>query len=683
MVKTDRRMRMDNNTPNYAKWIPEAGGYVQNGAIVSTTPVYDSTGRQLETIQQDTQASGMGAAAASGVATANQKGSSQDVNQTATDIGSLGSMSDNTTMTTTGVLDTNATKSPLVKEPVLSPLDQAKKDYEYMVATNNLQGQINALQQLSNLEGADYSAQISQLQQQRDTKIKDIDDQYLAAYNQALAAGDTAKADQILAQQDAWRQSVGYQGAMQNMRQREEQALRVEWEDTYRAGIDQITQSILQLTGNILNFQYNPNNDMALQIAQGYAVGKIKEQMNSTGMYYSSMTQNAITKAVAELVPVYEKMAKEELRDNLQTLQSTANYLMNLEESQFKLWEAQIEMQWNANNERRKEVAAAIDTANARGYFSNEEAALLGVTPGTLSPSAREHLQSVQEQIDKEERALEQDKALAKYKVELALQQEAEEQRLSEYYKEKYLAYSQQFKEPTTVSSTGNQSYTYTIDKDGNVTTKITSSVPLSNPNNPKSIYTNMPEEVATKIQNTSLADMYNKFSENKDRTSVEEEQFIKTINNGSYTADDVVTVLTDMMNQQVAGKFSSQTTEEAADSIIEFAQTLENAGIDSGIYAQYLGEKLFEDISKKSTKGENVQNKNYAAEQRQILLDKIEESDIEALKAYTLSALMVGFGDGLYTYENGVVKDVTQNVKDAAKAQVGNILNKQGRNNI
>ena len=34
MVKTDRRLKMENETPKYATWIPTAGGYVYDGNVV-------------------------------------------------------------------------------------------------------------------------------------------------------------------------------------------------------------------------------------------------------------------------------------------------------------------------------------------------------------------------------------------------------------------------------------------------------------------------------------------------------------------------------------------------------------------------------------------------------------------------------------------------------------------------
>ena len=459
---------MDNNTPKYASWVPTAGGYVADGKVVSTTPQYDEQGKFRVDVdralfaqpQTQTQTTQVAAQPTSGITTANATGSAEDANATATGIGSLGSLSENTGKTTTGTLGTNATLSPVAGNTITNPLEQAQKDYDYMVATDNIQGQINALVKIGELTGQDYSLQINELAKQRSDKIQNMSNDYSQRYNEALANGDLETANQILEEQKQWLNSVNTPTQASTPEQQYElkqQELNMNWENQYRDGINQIANTILQLTGNLLNFQYNPYADSALQIAQGYAVGRVKETMNSTGMYYSSMTTSAITKAVAELVPVYEKMAKDELRSNISLLQSTANFLMNLEQSEFNMWKSQIELQWEANAEKRKEASFAIDMANARGYFNNEEAALLGVAPGTLSPNAREHLQELQEELDKENRSLLQNMVLADYKAELELERmEAQNKLNKDYYQ-----YQVNNPKPSSSGSTPSTGLTY------------------------------------------------------------------------------------------------------------------------------------------------------------------------------------------------------------------------------
>ena len=423
---------MDNQ--NYAKWIPEAGGYVYNGNIVSTNPIYDNTGRQEVDVDisrltpQSSTTDVTKQQPASAVDTSigtqlNQAGSNEDVNSTATKAGAMASLNLNKENSNYGVLNTPATSSVVAGEikPV-SPLEQAQKDYQYMVATNNLKGQIDALTTMGQLDGVDYSQQITDLTKQRNQKIMNQDNAYSQQISDAYASGDYQTAATLRAEQQAYRDKVGYQNALQSDYEMKQAEVELDYQETYMQGVNDITNAILQQVSNLINFQYNPNNDMALQVAQGYAVGAVKEQMNHTGMYYSTMTQSAIARAVAELVPVYEKMAKEEIQQNIQLLQNTANFLLNLEETQFNLWKGQIEMKWEANAEKRKEYQAALDRANAWGYVSNEDAAILNVSPGTLSPEAIKEARALQQQIDKENRALQQDKELARYKADLELE---------------------------------------------------------------------------------------------------------------------------------------------------------------------------------------------------------------------------------------------------------------------
>jgi hypothetical protein len=247
--------------------------------------------------------------------------------------------------------------------------------------------------------------------------------------NQALADMNA-----ISAEQQKWRGAVGYQTAMQTAQQREEQEVQIEYEYTYMDGVKQIANSIAQLVGNYLNFQYNPMTDQNLLNAQAQVELQARNRMAATGMYYSSTTQYAIAQAQAELIPVYEKMAKEEALQQINLLQSTASFLMNLETTQFNMWKSQIQLKWDANADKRAQVKAAIDSANARGYYTNEEAALLGVEPGSMSQAAREHETGLLEEIDRENRALQQQMVLADYKNALETQTYAIKQSINAKY---------------------------------------------------------------------------------------------------------------------------------------------------------------------------------------------------------------------------------------------------------
>lgn len=498
---------MDNEAPNYASWVPEAGGYVANGKVVSKSPVYDSQGKlrlDIDTsilngaLQPQTQAQpnmshsqtaveghNQLAQKQAGIFTANQEGSGEDVNSLMTGAGSLGSLNNNTENSVFGVTNTPATKSPVVEEPILSPVDQAMKELQEAIARgNDYQAQINAYTKLERLTGQDYSAEIQDLTTKRQQKIENIDNDYASQISTALMRGDTAEVDRLRAEQANWRQTVGYQDAMTQKYQTAREELDVDYQRTYWDGINDITQSLMQALPGILNFQYNPYQDTALQIAQGYATSRVKEQMNATGMYYSSMTQNAITKAVAELVPVYEKMAKEEAIQNFQLLQQTASFLVDLEQAQFNLWKGQLDVKFQANADKRAEIAAAWDKVNQLGYVDNETSAILGIPAGTESYATRKAYVDKLNQIDAEERKLKQDKELADYEFDLQKQKMDKQSEIDmAEYKEKakidydndvailqeqnrlnkdYWSYQVNNPKPTSTNSSGGSRITYT-----------------------------------------------------------------------------------------------------------------------------------------------------------------------------------------------------------------------------
>lgn len=459
---------MDNNSPDYAKWIPEAKGYVYNGKVVSQTPLYDNTGRarievgmneiqtpQTPTVQAPTQQAptvmaDVGQSFNIG-GQSNQAGSGTDMNAAATAIGSMAALNTNTARSNTGTLGSPALQSNIANVEPLDPRDKVLKDYEYMVATNNLQGQINALTELQTIDGVDYSAQIQDLQQQRAQKIKTQDDTYsnLISYYSSIGRDDLV--NQYVAERNAYRNKVGYQDMITQEYNQERQTIQDDFVFAYQTGLNDINNAILASVGELVNFQYDPTTDRALHVAQGYAVGQVKEQMNHTGMYYSSMTQNAITRAIAELVPVYEKMARDEIKENISMMMNIGNYLMNLEQDQFNMWKTRIQLKYQENEDRRAEIQQAWQRANYLGYVDNAASTILGIPAGTLSPNARQQMIELQQEKDKEKRSLDIQKRLADYQQGLAIKKMQEEERLNE----KYWNYQVNNPKPTSTGSSG------------------------------------------------------------------------------------------------------------------------------------------------------------------------------------------------------------------------------------
>lgn len=428
---------MDNEAPNYASWMPEAGGYVANGKVVSKSPMYDEAGK----LRLDVDASLFGGTASqptttkaqpqvannplsnNGITTANTTGSGEDVNSMETKLGSMGSLNLNTENPQESVLSTPASKSPSAGEPILTPVQQALKELQDATARGtDFQAMINAYTKLGRLTGEDYSAEIADLTQKRQQKIENIDNDYASQIATAMMRGDTEEVARLKAEQSSWRNSVGYQDAMANKYEQARQEIDVDYQTTFWDGIRDIAGMVAQALPGILNFQYDPMQDQNLLRAQSLIEMRARNRASQTGMYYSSTTQYAISQACANLIPIYQKMAKEEAIQNFQLLQQTASFLVDLEQAQFNLWKGQLDVKFQANADKRAEIAAAWDKVNQLGYVDNETSAILGIPAGTESYATRKAYVDKLNQIDAEERKLKQDKELADYEFGLQKQ---------------------------------------------------------------------------------------------------------------------------------------------------------------------------------------------------------------------------------------------------------------------
>lgn len=416
---------------NNATWIPEAGGYVYNGQVISQKPIYDSNGKQIitptmelvnnsSTTNQTANANNVQnqtGATVSETATANKPNTNM---QTA--IGSLGTTNNNTATSGTAV-SSPATNSPQTNAQVQDPVQKYITDYSTALANQDLSGQINALIELDKYTVSQggvpqYSEVIGNLQKQNTEQVTNTVNEYALQIAEATRAGNTALANGLQQELASFKQENDYASVLENRKAE----IETEYSFAYMQGINDITSGILSLLGQYNNFQYDPYSDPALQMAQGYAISSVKEQMNSTGMYYSSITQSAITKAINELIPVYEQMAKDEILENITLLQNTASYLLNLEQTQFNMWASQIELKIAQNQEKRAEIENAWNRVNNLGYVDNEASLILGVDVGTLSPEIRKLMLNEEMTIRAEERTLKNQMTLAKYNNDLSLE---------------------------------------------------------------------------------------------------------------------------------------------------------------------------------------------------------------------------------------------------------------------
>lgn len=172
-----------------------------------------------------------------------------------------------------------------------------------------------------------------------------------------------------------------------------------EYKSQYAGAVNQLANQILNM-----RFSYNPNEDDLLQQAAKYTTQNTFESMNNKGILNSSLTAERVARVVGELIPTYEKMARDEFESNFNMLMNTAQLIMNLDDSQYRRWQADRELAWEKEQVEYKKAQDALKNAWERvdelGYVDNAASIVLGVPVGTLSKSAREAMEERQYELE-------------------------------------------------------------------------------------------------------------------------------------------------------------------------------------------------------------------------------------------------------------------------------------------
>jgi len=173
-------------------------------------------------------------------------------------------------------------------------------------------------------------------------------------------------------------------------------------------------------------FSYDPANDAQFQAAAKELTRNVMETMNARGILNSTITQNQVQQGVSSLLPQYQEIARQQFQDEGKVLMSQMDMLLGMDETnynryqdegerlaealnlamemddrQFDRWKAAaderrtlaketIEAEKRADEKKRQDVEDAWDKVNELGYVDNESSLILGVEAGTLSKSARE-----------------------------------------------------------------------------------------------------------------------------------------------------------------------------------------------------------------------------------------------------------------------------------------------------
>ena len=328
--------------------------------------------------------------------------------------------------------------SDLYDQTVQGYLNEYNKGKEI----NDYQAQINALNAIDQYRTSQgyapiYTSNVYELMNQRTEKIKNAIREYETDMANAMYSGDETLAQQIGQQMEAYKRSVNYQETLDNA---SNYLANIEYKSVYDTTINDIVNELLTS-----RFTYDPSDDKALLKAQQYATNSVYESMNAKGILDSTMTAQIVTNTVNELIPVYEKMSKEEFYNNIERLQSMANLVINLDDRQYQRWQDNVQNKLDYYSAKKDEINYQWDRVNKLGYVDNEASIVLGVAPGTMSPSMREAIQEAEQEAQSQYNKLLSDIKLAEVKAQLDQGTYA--------YKKNIDA---QYKSSTTKTSSGN-----------------------------------------------------------------------------------------------------------------------------------------------------------------------------------------------------------------------------------
>lgn len=252
-------------------------------------------------------------------------------------------------------------------------------EYQNGVNINDYQAQINALTAIDNYRATKglkpiYTSSVLELNNQRNKKIENQIKDYDNEIAYAMSMGDYETAQQLGQQLQDYKKMVNYQTP--EMDNEYTYMKQLEYKSRWDSSINSIVQQLLTA-----QFTYNPNDDEALMKAQQYASNVVYESMNSKGILDSTMTAQMVTKTVNELIPVYQKMAKEEFYENIERLQTMANFIIKLDDRDYSRWGDEVTRQLQKYEAKRKVISDEWDRVNTMGYVDNTASILLGVAP--------------------------------------------------------------------------------------------------------------------------------------------------------------------------------------------------------------------------------------------------------------------------------------------------------------
>jgi hypothetical protein len=353
-----------------------------------------------------------------------------------------------------------ATTTPATTTPATADLTQYQNDYQSEInkrkainPNDPTISQLTALRdtKIANLYGENYQAEIDKrkaanpndpmiadLERLRAVKIQGLSDEELAklgidrngnkVVKQKVAgttgAGDTkldSNGNPVFEPPDPTLPPTEYDAKEKEYLAKYEQWASQDWAAPYAAQLETKINEILSRT-----FNYDPATDTQLQLATKNMTRTVLEAMNSRGILNSTITENQVQQGVADLMPQYQQIARQQFQDEGTVLMSQVDMLMNanntaynqymdegeryakalelvmsLSKESYTKWVDAEKLKydkyidsWNAEIKgielQDAKIAAAWDRTSELGYVDNAASIILGVPAGTLSAAARE-----------------------------------------------------------------------------------------------------------------------------------------------------------------------------------------------------------------------------------------------------------------------------------------------------
>jgi hypothetical protein len=202
-------------------------------------------------------------------------------------------------------------------------------------------------------------------------------------------------------------------------------------------------------------FNYNPANDAQFQRASKELTRNVLETMNARGILNSTVSADRVTQGVADLMPQFEQIARQNFMNEGQLLMSQVDMLMGLDNTaygryqdegtrlasaldtvmkmdndQYQKWKDAYEIRYQTERDRitdeqtkieqqRQKVQDAWDRVSELGYVDNQSSIILGVPAGTLSKEAREAKIKREQELADQRTQLKQQKEMASYQFNL------------------------------------------------------------------------------------------------------------------------------------------------------------------------------------------------------------------------------------------------------------------------